>query len=712
MSYPRIEGSNLKYLYDRDFSTKNIEASGSFTPSYGSKMRFRNKLRNIVGRDNYSQKAPLGLNSMVAEAELIFQNLTIEEAGMLQKAIDTQLANGVSDEEQFAVESYLTLGLGNSSPISEHVPLVTINLDGGSSTGMYIYNTLSGARVTNLDLNHKEGFLTDVALDLTINADSPEINYWGVYANSTGIRNWREGLPYEKNDIAYLPIFNNARDNFFYCVEDNTSTYVNSPTGASTVWTQSFYWEPDAAVNVSFDSRKGEESFSKGFYNRIKLDSNDRLVNAKLAFSNRSNKETRAILHFLENRMGYKKFDYILSGAYRSAKRFTADAWEHVFKFYDSNDIGIEIKEAANPVIPKEPNSYNFWNVITGSGLWWTQAGLGNDSQIYINATSFGVSDPQYSTSKRNSTYILASTNGNTILYADASDPECAGSNSQGMMATFFHKDATGWYTGASTGSCAVYDLETLSEISTMYQRLVDQPPNTLMVMSSFNTPLCQDSSFTGELIANWGATEFPNYALEDGSTYMLVAVKNRGKIYENSEAEGDGPIGFAGWINNIEYNTGLYWERYNTYFYDTVPLANHTAISSGFIDTIGYSTNLATFTDQYVGYFKTRESGRYDFRLASNNHSYFWLGEFATAGYKTYNADIYDAGGPQYSYTTASFTLLGNTYYPIRIIHGDESLTEELYFQFRYNDNAFQSGMSGYLFHSDHMLTTEYMDQ
>ena len=357
MHFPRITGENIDYLYNRDNNTKEFYLNGYYYASYGTKIKFTNRIGEIRGRDNISSKYPIGLNSLHAEVSLMLNDVTDGEAGVVISAIQNTLA------EEGTGAGYLTITNNNASPMnSGDAKYIFLNLDGG--TGNYIYNEIDGLLVEEYNDSHKSNFLHDLSIKLKTNQKSVFTNYWGAHTYTGDIAYWDTGVAYEANDIIFYPAFENGRDNFFYCTSSHTSSASNAPTLSGASWTQSFVWQPNHELTVQNGDKISLENFQEGMYSRIKVNKNSQFIDTTLSFFNRSNKETRAILHFLENRMGHKAFDFTLSGIYRSKKYFTAPEWEHEFVYFDVNNISVNFREEVRVASAKQLNTSNFWNAL------------------------------------------------------------------------------------------------------------------------------------------------------------------------------------------------------------------------------------------------------------------------------------------------------------------------------------------------------------
>ena len=85
----------------------------------------------------------------------------------------------------------------------------------------------------------------------------------------------------------------------------------------------------------------------------ITKNNNNALGKIQLQFSNRGEKETYSILHFLESHLGYKTFVYKYTDDFiRQNRVFCCDEWSHTFNYKNSNTINATFTEIASPVTP------------------------------------------------------------------------------------------------------------------------------------------------------------------------------------------------------------------------------------------------------------------------------------------------------------------------------------------------------------------------
>ena len=144
---------------------------------------------------------------------------------------------------------------------------------------------------------------------------------------------------------------------FFYCTEDNLSSPQNMP-GDSELWTQDFKWRPSygssstfAAINESMVLGEGSDYVNNLAINSLPLQ-------IGLSFKNRTDKEAKAIVHFLQEKhfayesifaLDYKgnrllssdvqSFNFIYTHPYRKDLKFTCTDFDHAITYRNNNTI-------------------------------------------------------------------------------------------------------------------------------------------------------------------------------------------------------------------------------------------------------------------------------------------------------------------------------------------------------------------------------------
>jgi len=125
-------------------------------------------------------------------------------------------------------------------------------------------------------------------------------------------------------------------------------------------------------------------------------------------------------------------------------------------------------------------------------------------------------------------------------------------------------------------------------------------------------------------------------------------------------------------WISN---QSGLLGKRYVNYYNDDVAFFSSAALHGD----INLTTQISSFTssaDSYswmwLGYFLAPTTGTYTFYTSSDDASHLWIGPNALSGYTTGNATVNNGGLHGNVETSGTTTLTANTYYPIRIMFGE----------------------------------------
>jgi len=190
-----------------------------------------------------------------------------------------------------------------------------------------------------------------------LNVDYP----WNVTSWTTAEGN-PSNLPVFSN-FKYKKYNSNSFDDYFYLTDDRSSAVTASNisglatyTGIADDATRTFFWEPDQQVSLPVDHRARINDFKRSFTQQLNISRNQNRIDAlDLTFTNRSEKETYSILHFLETHLGYKQFVYYYDDDIIQQNRvFFCPQWKHTFNYKDSNTIEARFIEIVAPVIPFE----------------------------------------------------------------------------------------------------------------------------------------------------------------------------------------------------------------------------------------------------------------------------------------------------------------------------------------------------------------------
>jgi phage-related protein len=174
-----------------------------------------------------------------------------------------------------------------------------------------------------------------------------------------------QGIGNQSFDVKRLQINSNEFDNYLYHTGTPGSIFEQSApslsfsglstyTGFVAGYTRTFFWKPDLSVDISIDNNARMNKFKGSFHELLNMSRNQNTIQSlNLTFSNRSNKEARSLLHFLETHMGYKSFVYNHNdNVLKGNKVFYCPKWDHTFNYIDSNTIKATFIEIPNPVTP------------------------------------------------------------------------------------------------------------------------------------------------------------------------------------------------------------------------------------------------------------------------------------------------------------------------------------------------------------------------
>ena len=304
-------------FYDRTNNLSGIQILDGFdyVPVYGSSVTFESKNLQFDNHDNYFQLIPQGINNLRGKFSLKYH---VNE-GDAQK-------------------------LANYYESSEGVNWVDIKTD--PSVYQDIYGYCTEYSITHIN-NQRHEFSVMIE-----SVETPGVINWsGMNYLSPDFDNWQNSQAYKKYDIVYTGVNDSKLDNFYYCTEDHTSTTDNSPTGNNSSWTQEFFWEPD--LNTSSPVKLDVVRYEGGFdvFNKIKK--NTAKLETQYSFSSISTKQLKSMLHFLENKAGYRRFKHYLPKVFNRPKVYICPSWQHTWVYDNSHNLSVNFQEDPMGVLPK-----------------------------------------------------------------------------------------------------------------------------------------------------------------------------------------------------------------------------------------------------------------------------------------------------------------------------------------------------------------------
>jgi phage-related protein len=303
---------NSQYFYNRDRNLSGIANLNSFdfSPSYGSTINFLCKKNKYMYNNNTYTSIPITLNNIVADCNLNF-NVNENDAQKIINFFESQSGTGA-----FAVND-----------VSQ------------------IYRSLTGF-VDSFGVQMLNNNLYSINLKFSVERNSSFLNWSGMSFVNYDFISWKTGQFYQKYQPIYFSLqADNFFDNFFYCKEDHVSSLEASPIN-SDYWTQEFFYENDLGMSVETQPKNTKNEFKNSFSQRIKDNQNIHAIQSlTLEYKNISDFKLKSMLHFLENKLGYRKFIFNLPKIYNRPKIFYAEDWSHSWNYQDSNNLRVTLVE-------------------------------------------------------------------------------------------------------------------------------------------------------------------------------------------------------------------------------------------------------------------------------------------------------------------------------------------------------------------------------
>lgn len=309
-------------FYDR--TTGNISGiepynslSGIY-PAFGSRASFSSRFNRYENQNGYYNSIPMSINNLNAKFELKYD---LNESGAKRLVRFLESKNG-QDFIEFNDPSNF-------------------------------YKTVSGVCI-NYGINHINKRHYEVGVSLEINQSASILNWSGMSFINAEIKNWSSGQQFKKYDILYSGVYSNKLNNFYYCIQDHISSgaSIDGPTGNQSKWSQSFFFEPDIGIQNDVQLKVDKIEFKNSFIQYNKSSENIALLNMGYKFDNIPDQKAKAILHFLENKCGYRRFYHTPFSVYNRLKVYTCPSWSHTWNFVNSNTIQLDLVEDPLGVIP------------------------------------------------------------------------------------------------------------------------------------------------------------------------------------------------------------------------------------------------------------------------------------------------------------------------------------------------------------------------
>tara|TARA_Y100001937_G_scaffold13181_1_gene17246 strand:+ start:842 stop:1792 length:951 start_codon:yes stop_codon:yes gene_type:complete len=308
-------------FYNRDVNISGVSVPSelsdlSLTPVYGSKVTFSSDVNSYTTDDFYFNLAPLSLNNLTAQFDVRY-DVNETNARKLAAFLENQSGN---KQIEFVADTRT-------------------------------YKTVSGF-CNNYAVNFINNQHFEVGVSISVDGAPTLVNWSGGNFANVPFQGWVPSRSYKKYDVVFSGINQNKLDNFYYCSGDHSSNAANSPTGDSSAWTQKFFFEPDIGTNNDVQIKSDIQEFKNSFKQRLKTNDNISTFNMSYNFTNISDHQLKSMIHFLERKGGYRRFEHQIPSVYNRPKVYYSPSWSHTWVAFNSNNLSVELVEDPLGVIP------------------------------------------------------------------------------------------------------------------------------------------------------------------------------------------------------------------------------------------------------------------------------------------------------------------------------------------------------------------------
>jgi len=317
--------SDLNYI---DFDANELDwwvQNYFFTPTYGSSVEFSANYYENIFQDNYKYILGKSENVIQVKATLNFQGISDNEARALNHFY----------------QNYFTI---TGSVYGQGMKPVEMSLFYPHDKVRPFYLKSISNDLENVDFNN-----------ITLEVESPfiSLSFWKekLIPFQSSENYYYDTKTYNKHDYVFeyknsSSLSKRSSRGFFYYSGDTSSVDIDPySTSAQNNWTQKFYFSPDLVETLNFESLMYKNDLGN-FYLNQNVGLNPNFFDLQLSFNNRSDKEAKAILHFLENHNGLDFFEYDMYPPYTGTRAFFCPEWSHTYNFADNHTIKARLIES------------------------------------------------------------------------------------------------------------------------------------------------------------------------------------------------------------------------------------------------------------------------------------------------------------------------------------------------------------------------------
>ena len=296
--------------------------------SYGVSVQYKNNFYNTTFGDGYYSTVSKGENSLTTTFNLKFNKRTNKEIRAVAHLLEDSFNKGEKPS--------------------------------GGYTGIYFtpfepYNTEKEFYIEDFDRSFEYPDVNSIGVNL-YREDQSTINWQQYYIPFEQTSGFFElNRNYSKHDIVYLS-GNTQNDDliqsqsgWYYYSGDNPSlsTEDNSPSGNNSLWTKNiFYFDLNQGLTIKSKPRYAKFESSNGYFVRANDGLNKNLLNLEFSLDGRTDKEAKAMVHFLEHKKGSDQFKFTPPAPYdKEGLVFFCPQWQHTLVYKDNNNVSVNFTQ-------------------------------------------------------------------------------------------------------------------------------------------------------------------------------------------------------------------------------------------------------------------------------------------------------------------------------------------------------------------------------
>jgi phage-related protein len=301
------------------FLTKNIDSL--FKKTYGCSASFSTKTLRMQYGDGYYTNVTPNVNNLTSNFTLTY--------------------DGLSDIQSKALIGFFQ-NTFEYAPLNIEESYQSVNMD-----LFYPYKNNAKIYFENLSYASKESNLNSVNINC-VSAYNSCLDYRGFLVTGVEVtREYKQEKTYVKDDVVFLKNADNNVEGYYWYTGTSNAILNDStsPTGSNSLFTNKFYFKPDIDYSIPVSPRflKNEYEMTAPAFENDGI--NKTVLTFDFAFNNRSDKETIALLKFLDNKAGFKIFEIDLPAPYNKTVNVYCPEWSHTYKFYNNHDISAKFLE-------------------------------------------------------------------------------------------------------------------------------------------------------------------------------------------------------------------------------------------------------------------------------------------------------------------------------------------------------------------------------